>query len=173
MMFCVVSTRQEIILDRRKHDPNISINLTMKLLVLLSLLGLSILSVSCSTTRASGESVRKVPGKVAYLSSDRSLDSHKIHNAITRELQQRGYKVIDKGSTPPQSKVNGIVVRYMDVWSWDVVMYLRSLDIKILDGRNSQILSMSNFKNGFFHSFPNSEKVVNKLFTEFDNKGTF
>jgi len=61
----------------------------------------------------------------------------------------------------------------MDVWKWDFTMYLRTLDIKISDGRNSHIISMANFKNGFLHSYPDSKKVVNKLFMEFDNKGVF
>jgi len=110
---------------------------------------------------------------VAYLACDRELDDFTIHNAITRHLQNRGLAVVDKES---ESKIeaHGLVVRYYDSWSWDLVMFLQSLQIRVLDGKTDEVLATATFSQGrFLHSFPSSESVVEKLFAELDSKDAF
>lgn len=51
---------------------------------------------------------------------------------FTRELQNRSQSVVDKGSEKSIS-ANGLVARYMDTWKWDIVMFLQSLQIRVID----------------------------------------
>ena len=136
----------------------------------------AVLCSSCGTYNAGG---RKQASTViqnystVFLACDRELDDFTIHNAITQQLLSRSLSVVDKGSQKG-IEGNGLVVRYNDSWSWDLVMFLQSLQIRVLDGKTSEVLATATFRQGkFFHSFPNSESTVEKLFAELDAKGVF
>ena len=139
---------------------------------LLLLLSISFL-VSCETTGSSGRSISKQGSKAVYIVSDRPIDDYTIHNAITSELQKRGFRVIDSGNKEPQLPKNALILHYMDTWFWDVIMYLRVLDIRILDGNNSEIMATAKFKNGPIHSYANPQRVVSDLFEDMEHQKIF
>ncbi|WP_279432869.1 hypothetical protein [Luteimonas arsenica] len=39
------------------------------------------------------------------------------------------------------------IVSYVDVWRWDIVMYLHSVAIKIFDARSGDLLVTGDWKN--------------------------
>lgn len=131
------------------------------------------LLISCETTGSSGRSVSKHGSKTVYVVSDKPIDDYTIQSAITAELQKRGFRVIDSGSKSPKLPKNALVLHYMDTWFWDVVMYLRVLDIRILDGNSSEIVATAKFKNGPIHSYANPQRVVADLFEDMDQKKIF
>ena len=94
---------------------------------------------------ASGHYLGTSKPKKAYVVSDRELDDYTIHNAITAELQKRGFRVIDSRDHAPASVSNSLVVHYLDHWNFDLiwlpVMYLSSLNIRIIDGNSSEVLA--------------------------------
>ena len=110
---------------------------------------------------------------MVYIVSDRPIDDYTIHNAITSELQKRGFRVIDSGNKEPQLPKNALILHYMDTWFWDVIMYLRVLDIRILDGNNSEIMATAKFKNGPIHSYANPQRVVSDLFEDMEHQKIF
>ena len=61
----------------------------------------------------------------------------------------------------------------LDHWNFDFiwlpVMYLSSLDIRILDGSSSEVLATARF-NAAMNTFPHSQTVVAKLFTQLDQQ---
>ena len=129
--------------------------------------------VSCETTGSSGRSVSKHGSKTVYVVSDRPIDDYTIQSAIASELQKRGFRVIDSGDKSPSLPKNALVLHYMDTWFWDVAMYLRYLDIRIIDGNNSEIIASAKFKNGPIHTFANPQRVVSDLFKDMDRQKIF
>jgi hypothetical protein len=68
---------------------------------------------------------------------------------------------------------NALVVHYLDHWNFDFiwlsVMYLSSLNIRIIDGSSSEVLATARF-NAAMNTFPRSQTVVAKLFTQLDQQ---
>ena len=91
---------------------------------------------------------------------------------MAANLRDRGFTVIDR-SDKKFNECDGIIVQYIDHWKWDVVMYLHSLQIIIVDCKTNKVIATSVYKQGFFHSFPNSVKIVNQLFSDLDSKNIF
>jgi hypothetical protein len=137
-----------------------------------TVLALALLS-GCVSTGASGRYLGTSRPKTAYVVSDRELDDYTIHNAITSELQKRGFRVIDSRDHAPRSASNAIIVHYLDRWNFDFiwlpVMYLSSLNIRIIDGNNAEVLATARF-NAAMNTFPRSPTVVANMFTHLDQQ---
>lgn len=84
------------------------------------------------------------------------------------ELQKRGYQVVDHKDVIPNSPTSGIVVRYLDKWKWDFVMYMQMLKITVLDGSNSNLRGSAKYETYGFHTYPDPTKTVLKLFSGMD-----
>ena len=56
-----------------------------------------------------------------------------------------------------------MIVRYVDDWSWDLTMYLHTLDIQILDARTGELLANGGWKNSAFHGFYGAGKVTEQV----------
>ena len=135
---------------------------------------LSVVAYSgCVSTGVSGRYQGKSQPKTVYIVSDRELDDYTIHNAITAELQKRGFRGIDSGNHGPISTSNALVLHYLDRWNFDLlwlpVMYLSALNIRIIDGNSSEVLATARF-NAAINTFQSSQKVVANLFAEMDSQ---
>jgi hypothetical protein len=137
-----------------------------------TVLVLTLLS-GCVSIGASGHYLGTSKPKTALVVSDRKLDDYTIHNSITTELQKRGFRVIDSREHAPTSVSNALVVHYLDHWNFDLiwlpVMYLSSLNIRIIDGNSSEVLATARF-NAAMNTFSRSQTVVANLFTQLDQQ---
>jgi hypothetical protein len=78
------------------------------------------------------------------------------------------------GSIPPaRAKItNGLRealtmnVTYTDSWFWDIVMYLRSMDIRFYKAPSGGLIASGHWKNSVLHQFPNADGVVQDLMDE-------
>ncbi|HUP61075.1 MAG TPA: hypothetical protein VNA69_11710 [Thermoanaerobaculia bacterium] len=82
--------------------------------------------------------------------------------SIQRELFRRGLAVTS-GLDNKQPETADLVVKYADGWSWDVVMYLKTLDIQMYDARSGTLLATATWKNSAMHGFHGVDKVVAEL----------
>jgi hypothetical protein len=57
-------------------------------------------------------------------------------------------------------------VRYVDDWKWDVVMYLRRLDLQVYDARGNTLLASATWKNSPMHGYHGLDKIVAQLVGE-------
>lgn len=140
-----------------------AVYLSMFVVVMVSLTG-------CATVKTTVSSPLPKGAQVSVI-SDRPLDDWKIHNAIVRQLQTRGYTAIDGGdskSNPPFP-----ALRYFDEWRWDLVMYLYALRVRVLDGKTGKIYSTADYQEGFLHGYPNSERAVGHIFDKLSADGAF
>jgi hypothetical protein len=58
------------------------------------------------------------------------------------------------------------VISYVDVWRWDIVMYLRELSLKVYDGESGDLLALGSWKNSPLHGFQDANVVMKDLVDE-------
>jgi hypothetical protein len=130
--------------------------------------GLSLLAASAAFAMLSGCSTTQsiVPGPQAKLSpmttacftahGGRSAD---MDAAVQRNLENHGVSV----SIAPACDKTDMNVSYTDSWYWDVVMYLRSMDIRFYKAPSGGLIASGHWKNSVLHQFPNADGVVQDL----------
>lgn len=94
---------------------------------------------------------------VTHGGNSRDMDAH-----IQEALLERGFRV----TTGRDARASGnaqLVVRYADDWQWDMVMYLKSFDLMIYDGRTNVLLAEGTWKNSLLHGFYSANKVVDQV----------
>jgi hypothetical protein len=92
--------------------------------------------------------------------------SDDVDASIQRELLLRGLAVT-AGSEEDQPADADLLVRYVDDWKWDLVMYLKRLDLQIYDGQaGNTLLASATWKNSALHGYHGLDKVVAKLVDE-------
>jgi hypothetical protein len=106
---------------------------------------------------------------VAQLACDRKLDDYEMHNAISRELTVRGFTVIDR-SDEQFTTGEGTVVRYMDRWSWDLVMYLHDIKMRFIDGKTGAMIVNASYDQHLFHNYKSPDSAVIDVFAAIDAK---
>ena len=82
---------------------------------------------------------------------------------IEHGLQAHGVVVM----TPPACNRNtegvDMTVSYDDHWWWDVVMYLKSVDIQFYAAPGGQLIANGHWNNSPMHQFPSTDGVVSGL----------
>jgi uncharacterized protein YcfL len=91
--------------------------------------------------------------------SGRSAD---MDAAIQRNLENHGVSVL----LAPACDKTDMNVTYTDSWRWDIVMYLRSMDIRFYKAPSGGLIASGHWKNSVLHQFPNADGVVQDLIDE-------
>ena len=106
---------------------------------------------------------------VAQVPSDGNSEA--MDGALRNALVQNGFTLRAPlpAGTRQSSEVDAIV-SYVDVWRWDIVMYLQSVAVKIFDARNGDLLVTGDWKNSAFHGFQDEKRVVSELVAEMTAK---
>jgi hypothetical protein len=63
-----------------------------------------------------------------------------------------------------------MVLTYIDVWRWDMTMYLQSISINLYDGKTGQLLVSGRWRDSFIHAFHRGESVTKELIAEMFGK---
>lgn len=81
---------------------------------------------------------------------------------IERVLVSRGVMVTrgTREAIPPGTQ---FYVYYTDVWTWDMVMYPDKVKISFHDPINHAEIGSAQFKNSFFHTFPDPPEIAAEL----------
>lgn len=124
--------------------------------------------VGCSTTQevhvAKYGPIKQITAvaQVADAGNSTSADSH-LHTALVQE----GLNV--KAGLPQGTRRSSDVdalVSYVDVWRWDLVMYLQSLSVRIFDAQTGDLLISGQWKDSPLHGFRNAEEIMKGLVSE-------
>lgn len=57
-------------------------------------------------------------------------DDYKLGEEIVAQLQEMGYRATTGSAISPPGKVDAVIT-YMDHWTWDITMYMISLDMQV------------------------------------------
>ncbi|WOD14192.1 hypothetical protein [Paraburkholderia kirstenboschensis] len=117
----------------------------------------------CSTTQnvTAGPQVKSSLMTTARFTAHggRSAD---MDAAIQRNLENHGVSVLHAPACD-KAEMN---VTYTDSWRWDIVMYLRSMDIRFYKAPSGGLIASGHWKNSVLHQFPNADGVVQDLIDE-------
>jgi hypothetical protein len=117
----------------------------------------------CSTTQqvTAGPQVKSSPMTTACFTAHggRSAD---MDAAVQRNLENHGVSV----ALAPACDKADMNVTYTDSWFWDIVMYLRSVDIRFYKAPSGGLIASGHWKNSVLHQFPNADGVVQDLMDE-------
>lgn len=85
------------------------------------------------------------------------------------ELKARGFNSVQGAPAGTKQAANvDVIVEYVDVWRWDLSMYLESISVRFYDPRNGGVIAVANWgqKDQMFHSYPKPEDVVREVLSD-------
>jgi uncharacterized protein (DUF2235 family) len=122
--------------------------------VLAVILSAAVLS-GCSTTQnvlLAKQSLQKQVTSVAHVAAegnsaqmDANLEAALLKEGLTLRAK------LPAGTTT--AKDVDALVSYVDIWRWDVVMYLKNLTIRINDSATGDLIAMAEWTESHFHQF--------------------
>ncbi len=65
-----------------------------------------------------------------------------------------------------QSSDVDLIVTYVDVWRWDLAMYLSSVDVQLFDAATGNLVALGRWKDSPLHGFRDHASVVGGLMDE-------
>lgn len=105
------------------------------------------------------------PPKIASVAIVPSAGNSPQMNAnLEAALVQQGLQV----KAPPAGGARGssevdATVSYVDVWRWDVAMYLKSISIRLFDAKSGDLLASGEWNDSALHGFRDARSVVSEL----------
>jgi hypothetical protein len=91
-------------------------------------------------------------------------NSPEMNANLEAALLQQGLQI--KAPLPAGSRGNSLAdatVSYVDVWRWDVSMYLKSLKIRFIDARTGDLLASGEWNDSDLHGFRDAKAVMGDL----------
>ena len=133
----------------------------MKLGLFASLVGMfTALLSGCSSVQTAqhfgSKPIQSYKTGYVVLSEDTDED---IGAALKQALTQHGVRA---GSGPLEQKPKDAQfhVNFVDHWSWDMTMYLRSLDVRFIDSASGNVIASAGYQNAHFHGFPDRKQTA-------------
>lgn len=140
----------------------------MKTMMRWGLLALLLALGGCSTSQ-SVTLVKGTPPPVAVVTQVADAGNSPEMDAFLKEaLQAQSLEV--RGAVLPAgtTRAEGVdaLVSYVDVWRWDLAMYLASVSVKMHDARSGDLLVMGEWKDSPLHGFRDAKVVLAGLVQE-------
>ena len=87
--------------------------------------------------------------------------SSELGVTLQNSLMRRGIKIYDTHNS--KECPADFVLKYIDTWTWDIVMYLSLLDIQFYDNKTNTLLANGKFETWGFHTYPSPDVVADEL----------
>ena len=127
-----------------------------------------ILFVGCGGSYTVTRTTAKPPEQIRSASFSRQDgNSPEVTNYVTDALLSQGVET----RSVPANKGNksgdvDAVVSYLDVWRWDMGMYLKSISINLYNANTGELLVNGKWADSFLHAFHRGEMVANELVSQ-------
>lgn len=127
-----------------------------------SVVSAAFLAASCSETRNATVSQPSVikSTRSAYVvkPGDSSRD---VEVFLKDAFAKKGLRA----QAGPQSGKGGadLHVTFVDRWHWDMAMYLRTLDVSVIDNRSIKEVANAMYRNSALHGYPDARKTSEEL----------
>jgi hypothetical protein len=120
---------------------------------------------ACATTQTitAGKPAGAKPIKSVAISPAEG-NSPAMDSAMTDALVLDGFTV--KSPVPPNARTAesvDAIVRYVDVWRWDIAMFLASVNVTIYDATTGELLANATWEDSFFHGYRDSRAIIKGL----------
>jgi hypothetical protein len=134
--------------------------------------GLSLLS-GCSTSQSitQGAHVNNAPMTKACFTvhGGKSTD---MDARIQQNLENHGISVLTTPNCDKNTPGVDFSVTYTDQWWWDIVMYLKTVDIHFYTAPGGQLITSGHWNNSLLHQFPSVDGVVANLMDQMFNQAS-
>lgn len=94
--------------------------------------------------------------------NSREMDAH-----LAGALTAQGLEV--KPALPAGSRKAGevdAIASYIDVWRWDIAMYMQSLSVKLFDAKTGDLLVTGEWRDSPLHGYRDPKTVMDTLIAE-------
>lgn len=100
--------------------------------------------------------------QVAQAGNSSEMDSY-----LNEALVKSGLKVkAPMAEGTRKSEEVDVLVSYSDAWSWDLVTYLRSLSVRIVEANSGELIAAGNWVNSRPHGFYSPREVVQMMISD-------
>jgi hypothetical protein len=137
----------------------------MRLILLAASVALLVVTTGCATSQnvnlAQVNGGRPIATVAMAPAEGNSAD---MDAAIKAALVNQG--LVAKPPLPAGTRKSSdadMVVSYTDQWRWDLVMYLRWVNIEMYDSDSGNLLATARWENSAFHGFQDYKTVVKGL----------
>ena len=121
------------------------------------------LAASCSETRTASVSAPAVikSARSAYVvkPADSSRD---IEVFLKDAIAKKGVKA-QQGAMSAKPASADVYVTFVDRWHWDMAMYLRTLDVAVIDNKSGKEVATGTYRNSALHGYPDAKKTSEEL----------
>lgn len=140
----------------------------MKLRRFFTTLSLSVLLLGCATTQEVTVTKSSIANPIKTIAQVRDAgNSPEMDGNLSIALQKNGLTVrqpLPQGIR--QSSEVDTLVSYVDVWRWDIVMYMQSLTVKLSDAKTGDLLAIGQWSDSALHGFRDAKLVMEGLVAE-------
>lgn len=88
---------------------------------------------------------------------------------IQQNLENHGVSVLTAPGCDKNTPGVDFTVTYTDQWWWDIVMYLKAVDIHFYTAPGGQLITSGHWNNSPLHQFPSADGVVGNLMDDMFN----
>lgn len=140
----------------------------MKTLSLSSLLLSASLVFSGCATQQETLLAKSTPPKISSVAQIPEEGNSPDMNAnLAAALQTEGLSI--KPPLPAGTrKSSGVdaIVSYTDVWRWDLVMYLKSINVRLYDAKSGDLVATGQWQDSQLHGFRDAKVIVQGVVSE-------
>jgi hypothetical protein len=142
--------------------------ITMSGLLSVLIFATTVFVTGCSTTQetilAKAEPTKKITKVIQVLDADNSAQ---MNGNLEAALIKQGFAIKAPLQAGTRKSIDAdALISYVDVWRWDVAMYLRSLSVRLYDAESGDLLVSGEWKDSPMHGFRDAKVVMDGLVTE-------
>jgi hypothetical protein len=82
--------------------------------------------------------------------------------AIQRAFERHGVQVRSGLEERKPADVDALI-RFSEVWRWDLKLYLENLDVDVVDAATERSIASGTFRNSYFHSYPDLDETARQV----------
>ncbi|HEY1120588.1 MAG TPA: hypothetical protein VGE67_03275 [Haloferula sp.] len=120
------------------------------------------LAASCSETRSASVSQPAVikGARSAYVVKHQD-SNREIETYLKNALNKKGVRA-QAGPMSAKPANTDLQVTFVDRWHWDMTMYLRTLDVSVVD-KSGREVATGTYRNSALHGYPDPQKTSEEL----------
>ena len=121
------------------------------------------LAASCAESRkatvANPAVIKSARSAYVVKPSDSSRD---VEVFLKDAIAKKGVQA-QQGAMSSKPASADVYVTFVDRWHWDMAMYLRTLDVAVIDNKSGKEVATAMYRNSALHGYPDARKTAEEL----------